>query len=70
MPAVFAYTASALVQSESDGLQGIHNGRHALLPNHAVRHPTSPAGSSVSLTSALLSQHQGYDCQACSVSVS
>ena len=70
MPAVSAYMASALVQLESDGLQGIRNGRRALLPNHAIRHPTSPAGSFVPLTSVLLSQHQGSDCQAGSVGVS
>lgn len=43
-PAVSAYTAIALVHSESDGLRGVHSRRCVLLPNHVVSHPTSPAG--------------------------
>lgn len=54
-----AYTAIALVHSESDGLRGLQT-TCVLLPNHVVSHPTSPQlVSSVSLMSVLLPPNTG-----------
>ena len=69
-PAVSTHTAIALVHSESDGLQGVHNRLRVLFLNHVVSHRRPQPVSSVSLMSVLLSQHWAFACQAGSVGVS
>ena len=64
MPAASTYMASALVHSESDRLQGTHNRRCVLLPNHVVGPRRPQPVSSVSLTPLRLSQHHAFACQA------